>query len=98
MKKIYLSLALLAAFAGTITHPKSASAQALNYKAELKGSGTSEEKTKRIDSLLQSFIDQKKASSIVGFVAKGGNVVYQKAFGYKDVENKVPAAVDDYYI
>ncbi|QRR00797.1 serine hydrolase [Dyadobacter sandarakinus] len=25
-------------------------------------------------------------------------MVYNKAFGYKDVENKVPAAVDDHYI
>ena len=98
MKKIYLSIALLAAFNSTIAQQKSPAPQTLNYKADLKATGTSEDKTKRIDSLLQSFIDQKKASSIVGFVAKGGNVVYNKAFGYKDVENKVPAAVDDYYI
>ncbi|MCF0065769.1 beta-lactamase family protein [Dyadobacter chenwenxiniae] len=98
MKKIYLSIALLTAFNSTIAQQKSPAPQELNYKADLKATGTSEDKTKRIDSLLQSFIDQKKASSIVGFVAKGGNVVYNKAFGYKDVENKVPAAVDDYYI
>ncbi|MCF0041553.1 serine hydrolase domain-containing protein [Dyadobacter fanqingshengii] len=98
MKKIYLSIALLAAVTSTIAQQKSPAPQELNYKADLKATGTSEDKIKRIDSLLQSFIDQKKASSIVGFVAKGGNVVYNKAFGYKDVENKVPAAVDDYYI
>lgn len=98
MKNIYLSIALLAAFNSTIAQQKSPAPQTLNYKADLKVTGTSEDKTKRIDSLLQSFIDQKKASSIVGFVAKGGNVIYNKAFGYKDVENKVPAAVDDYYI
>ena len=31
-------------------------------------------------------------------MAKGGNVVYKQAFGWKDVENKIPASVDDYYI
>ena len=98
MKKTYLSLALLAVFTGTMAQQQYARPAQLNYKTELKSSGTSEEKTKHIDSLLQSFIDQKKASSIVGFVAKGGNVVYNKAFGYKDVENQVPASVDDYYI
>ena len=98
MKKIYLSIALLAAFNCTVAQQKSAIPQALHYNADLKAAGTSDAKTKRIDSLLQSFIDQKKASSIVGFVAKGGNVVYNKAFGYKDVENNVPASVDDYYI
>ncbi|MCE7044095.1 serine hydrolase [Dyadobacter sp. CY312] len=98
MKKIYLSLALMAAFAGATAQQKPASAQALNYKADLKASGITLEKTTRIDSLLQSFVDQKKASSLVGFATKDGNVVYNKAFGFKDVENQIPASVDDYYI
>ncbi len=69
-----------------------------NYKVDLKKVGTSTEKIARIDSLLQSFVDQKKVSSVVAFVAKGGNVVYKKAFGWKDIENKIPATPDDYYI
>ncbi len=55
-------------------------------------------KVLEIDSLLQSFVDQEKTNCVVGFVAKGGQVVYNKAFGWKDVENKIPATVDDYYI
>lgn len=69
-----------------------------NYKVDLQKEGTSAGKIARIDSLLNSFVDQKKVSSVVGFVAKGGNVVYNKAFGWKDVENKVPATPEDYYI
>lgn len=69
-----------------------------NYKVDLKKDGTSAEKIAGIDSLLQSFVDQKKVSSVVGFVAKSGNVEYKKAFGWKDVENKVPATTEDYYI
>ena len=34
----------------------------------------------------------------VGLVAKRGNVLYKKAIGWKEVENKVPATPEDYYI
>ncbi len=72
--------------------------QALNHEVDLKEAGTSKKKIAAVDSLLQSFVEQKKVSSVVGFVAKGGNVVYKKAFGWKDIENKVPATVNDYYV
>lgn len=52
----------------------------------------------RLDSLLQSFVDQKKTSSVAAYVAKGGKVLYHKAFGWKDVEKQLPASVDDYYV
>ncbi|MEO5910772.1 MAG: serine hydrolase domain-containing protein [Pelobium sp.] len=55
-------------------------------------------KVKSVDSLLQSFIDNKKLSCVTAFVAKGGNVLYNKAFGLKDIENKIPASIDDYYV
>ena len=51
-----------------------------------------------MDLLLRSFIDEQKTNSVAAFVAKGGNVIYRKAFGLKDVENKVPATVEDYYV
>lgn len=67
-------------------------------KPDLKKTGASETRIVSLDSLMQSFIDQNKVSGVVGFVAKGGNIVYKKAFGWKDVENKIPATTDDYYI
>ena len=72
--------------------------QQFNYKVDLNKVRTSTQKVNGIDSLLQSFVNQKKVSSVVGFVAKGGDVVYKKAFGWKDVEKEVPATPDDYYI
>ena len=98
MKKIYLSIAFVALFFGGKAQDKPAIPEQLNFKAKLTAVGTSEAKIKRIDSLLQCFVDQKKVSSVVGFIAKGGNVVYNKAFGFKDIENQVPANVNDYYI
>ncbi|MEO6674550.1 MAG: serine hydrolase domain-containing protein [Ginsengibacter sp.] len=53
---------------------------------------------KSLDSLLQAFVDNKKMNCVAAFVARGGNVVYKKAFGMKDIENQIPATVDDYYL
>lgn len=72
--------------------------QKFNYKVNLKTAGTSAAKIAGMDSLLQSFVDQKKLNCVAGFVAKNGNVVYKKAFGLKDIENKKPATIDDYYV
>ncbi|MEO7414139.1 MAG: serine hydrolase domain-containing protein, partial [Opitutaceae bacterium] len=52
----------------------------------------------KMDALLQSVVDEQKVGSIVGFVAKGGNIVYERAFGWKDLDNRVPATVNDYYV
>lgn len=101
MKKIYLSAVLLVAVLVSACHTKNeivSEPQKLSYEVDLQEVGTTKEKVASIDSLLQSFVDEQKVSSVVGFVAKGGNVVYNKAFGWKDVENQVLAAVDDYYI
>lgn len=72
--------------------------QSFYESANLKALGVNEEKIPAIDSLLQSFIEEKKLNCVTAFVAKGGNVVYKKAFGLKDVENRIPASVDDYYV
>ena len=101
MKKILLPIALFIASALTAecrAQKTIAVPQQFNYKVDLNKVRTSTQKVKDIHSLLQSFVDQKKVSSVVGFVAKGGDVVYKKAFGWKDVENEVPATPDDYYI
>lgn len=72
--------------------------QQFNYDVNLAEKGVTANAIDSMDSLLQASIDQGKVSSVVGFVAKGGDVIYHKAFGWKDIENKVPATVDDYYI
>lgn len=54
--------------------------------------------TDSLDALLQWYIRNKKASSITAFVAQHGDVLYNKAFGYKDLENRVPASTTDLYL
>ncbi|MDN3595537.1 serine hydrolase domain-containing protein [Zunongwangia endophytica] len=60
--------------------------------------GVSSKRVEEMDSLLQAFVDEKKVNAVTGFVAQHGNVLYDKAFGYKDLENKTPASTEDYYV
>lgn len=69
-----------------------------NNKVNRQETGINADQIAGVDSLLQSMVDRQKVSCVVGFVAKNGNVLYNKAFGWKDVENKTPASVDDYYV
>src|SRR5690606_2103535 len=99
--KIFLPLLLLLAapsilspaFSQTNTTP-----QQFKHAAELAKAKINNEQLHRIDSLLQSCIDQKKTNSIAAFAAKYGVVIYKNAAGWKDVENRVPASIDDYYL
>jgi CubicO group peptidase (beta-lactamase class C family) len=61
-------------------------------------SGVNPVEIAKMDTLLQSFVAEQKTARAVGFVAKGGNVIYKRAFGWKDVEQRVPATTEDYYV
>src|SRR5690554_1615146 len=69
-----------------------------NHNPSLSSGNVDPEKGKSIDSLLQAFVDEQKLNAVTAFVAKGGNVLYHKAFGMKDIEKQIPASVDDYYV
>ena len=77
---------------------RSGTPQQFNYSVSPEKSGVTPEKISALDSIMQSFVDEKKVNCVVGFVAKDGKVVYNKAFGYKNIEDKIPALKDDYYI
>lgn len=72
--------------------------QHFNKNVDLNRIGINKDEIADIDSLLQSYIDTKKLNGVTAFVAKDANVIYYKAFGLKDIENNIPATVDDYYI
>ncbi|WP_234735626.1 serine hydrolase domain-containing protein [Tellurirhabdus bombi] len=59
--------------------------------------GFSAERLKRLDNLLQGFIDQGIAPNAVTFVARKGKVVHYKAYGYSNLEKKTPLKRDDIY-
>lgn len=101
MKRHYLVVVFVAGTILTsacVAQKKAAVPQQFNYKVDLKNEGISAGKIAGIDSLLQSFVDQKKVANVAAFIAKGGNVLYKKSFGWKDMEKGIPATPEDYYI
>jgi CubicO group peptidase (beta-lactamase class C family) len=95
LRNIFLGGVLLALATGAA---QAGGPQQLRHDVAPEKAGASRAEIAKMDALLQSFVDQQKLSSVVGFVAKDGNVVYDRAFGWKDVENHVPATVYDYYV
>ena len=53
---------------------------------------TPEQKT---DKAINAVLDEFKAVGIAAAVVKDGEIVYNKSFGYKDLENKTPLCNDD---
>ena len=72
--------------------------QQLTQQPDLQVIGADSEAIAEMDALLQSFVDDGRLNCVSALVAKEGNVVYHKAFGWKDLENKIPARPDDYYV
>lgn len=72
--------------------------QQFEYPADSQDVKMDAEAISEIDDLLQSFIDEKKVSSVSAFVAKDGKVFYSKAYGWKNVAEGVPVSIDDYYV
>jgi len=91
-------IAAMALCGGLAATTLAAAPQHFVHDVDLEALGTSAKKVAEMNALLQSFVDENKVSSVVGFVAKDGQVVYHKAFGWKDIENQSPATADDYYV
>ena len=98
MRNIIVSLIILIVASKNATSQHQSTRQSFADSSGANGQGFDHGKLKSIDSLLQSFVDTKKVNCVNAFVAKGGNIVYKKSFGWKAVENHGPASIDDYYV
>lgn len=56
--------------------------------------GASSERLKRIDNLLQEYIDKKWIGGATAIVVKDGKIIYYKALGLSDVDNKTAMKKD----
>jgi len=98
-KNIALLILLPAMMAWQCSSPaKDKLPQEFNHTRDLAQLGIDSVKIASVDSLLQSFVDSNKVNCVTAFVAQKGNVIYHNAFGWKDVENQVPATTADYYM
>src|SRR4030042_215470 len=57
----------------------------------------STERLNRIDNMLQQAIDSGWTAGAVGFIARDGKIIYNKAFGVSDLETKTPMQTDDIF-
>ena len=56
--------------------------------------GFSSDRLKRIDNLIQEYTDKKWIAGGAAIVARDGKIVYYKALGYDDIDNKTPLKRD----
>ena len=54
----------------------------------------SADRLNRIDSMLIQSIDDKWIAGAVGFIARDGKIIYNRAFGESDIENRIPMQTD----
>jgi CubicO group peptidase (beta-lactamase class C family) len=59
--------------------------------------GFDKDRLKRLDNLMQDFIKTGKAPNAVTFVAKGGKIVHHQAYGFRNLEAKMPLQRDDIF-
>ena len=71
--------------------------QAFDYQPDFKRLKVNEARLERIDALLQDYVDQSILPHALTFVAKKGQVIHNKAFGWRDVEKQIPLQKDDIF-
>ena len=91
MRKIFYGFFLLLSF-NTFSQSKEKLSEAAPETAAV-----SEERLRRIDKLLKEAIENNKMTGASALVARNGKIIYYKAFGYDDRENKKPLKRDAIY-
>lgn len=56
--------------------------------------GFSPDRLKRIDAVMQRYVDQKTLAGIVTLVARRGGIVHFEKFGFQDIETRKPMELD----
>ena len=59
--------------------------------------GVSSERLDRIDSYLNKAIEKNQIPGAVALIRRNNKIIYNKAFGYSDVENKIMYSTDDVF-
>ncbi len=92
MKKIIYSIIFLAVF---VFH--SCSDSGVLQEAVPESVKVSSERLLRIDKMVQQAIDSGWTAGAAAFIARDGKIIYNKAFGVSDLENKTPMRPDDIF-
>lgn len=71
--------------------------QRFSHNTRPADAGFDEMRLSRIDSLLEGYVKQGILPNAVTFVARHARVVHHKAFGWRDLEKKIPVQKDDIF-
>jgi CubicO group peptidase (beta-lactamase class C family) len=93
MKKKLLSLFVLTALLSMI----SCTERQVLKEGSPESVNISSERLTRIDNLLQQAVDSNWTAGAVGFIARDGKIIYNKAFGVSDIEAATPMKTDDIF-
>ncbi|MDD4971403.1 MAG: serine hydrolase [Paludibacter sp.] len=95
MKKI-ISLFLILATGISCYSQKKSTPQAFIYSQKVPETFDSN-RIARLDSAFQKLVDNGTIPHAVTFVAHHGKVIHNKAFGWRNIESKIPCQKDDYF-
>ena len=62
--------------------------------SEPESAGFSSARLERVDRMLQGYVDRREVPGAVALIARSGNVVYHRSFGYREVETKTAMTND----
>ena len=79
------------------TNKQSVHNQSFDIASSPSALGFSTERLARIDSFMQNAVTIGLMPNSATFIARHGQIVYYKAFGYRNIENKIPLQKDDIF-
>jgi CubicO group peptidase (beta-lactamase class C family) len=94
---LILSLTLFAVSCVCDKPDTSVAPQSFSYQPDFKALKVDASRLDRIDNLLQEYVDKGIIPHALTFVAKDGQVIHNKVFGWKDVEQKIPLEKDNIF-
>lgn len=71
--------------------------QSFASRADYGALGVDSSRLARVDALLREYVDKGLIPQALTFVAKDGQVIHNKAFGWRDVESRAPIKMDDIF-
>lgn len=98
MKRLILPLLLLLiVLVSCQNNQKTTLPQELTAATNPAEAGFCEERLSRLDSIIERYVTESKAINCVAMVGRNGKIVYNKAYGWKDKEENIPASDTDIF-
>lgn len=97
MKKLLVFSILLLLVSCECNNQLTESPQSFNYQADYQSIRIDTSRLNRLDVLIQEYIDKGLLPNALTFVAKNGQVIHNKVFGWRNVEEQIPLQKDDIF-